>query len=297
MGFNRNKAVDLANTIKVMAGEMPAEKETGTWLDHRKSTKGYQLDLLLLKGVDDAALNKARASWRNHIDHLRYEHGLEVERDERDYWKITGRSDLLRVKRTNTRQVTGDDEDGTEGRQRKRITDEQYRRGYELGRDVFEGEVTKDEAIEELVRIGTNETSASYMLQITRGLLSGEVFKLALKDEAYGWYLSYISRDYGPAGLETALKAARLHLAYREEDGANRKRLREIVEHFESILRGEPPADTGPGVDDGDARGGRGRICARRGLSCDTDNLSSERSYSPPTVAGAPSRELRLRAF
>jgi hypothetical protein len=60
------------------------------------------------------------------------------------------------------------------------------------------------------------------------------------------------------SGLETALKATRLHLAYDLEHGAERKRLREIVANFEGILNGEPPAGTGSGVDGNDARGGRG---------------------------------------
>lgn len=258
MGFNRDKAADLAATRSVISGASPAERTSGTWLDHRKGSKGYQLDLLLLKGVDDAALTRARQSWRNHIDHLRYEHGLEVERDNRGYWKITGGSDLDRVRRTNGEQVTGAADGVADGRKRKKITDEQYRRGYELGREVFEGEVDRDEAIAELVRIGANEVTASNMIYIVDGLLSGQIFKRALKDEAYGWYLGWILRDYRMAGLETALKSARLHLTYRESPGVVRTRLREIIKHYKRILNGEAPADAFPAVDDNDARGGRG---------------------------------------
>ncbi len=244
-----DKALDLAETVRVIRREATPGRGDLSWLRHEKKWKGYELDMLLLRGVEDAKLEACRVSWRAHIDHLRYVHGLEVERDERGYWKITGRSDALRVKRNNTVRTERSEETGE--KKKRPITDEQYRRGYELGRDVFEGDTTKEEAIAELVDMGTNETSGSYMLQITRGMLSGEVFKLSLKDEAHGWYLGWILRDFGPDGLERALAATRLHLAYDLGNGAKRIRLREIVASYERILKGEPP------VDNNDARGGR----------------------------------------
>jgi hypothetical protein len=252
-----DKAKDLADTQKVLNGKLKAEQGELTWLRHEKRYAGYALDLLLLKGVEDSVLEKTRLSWRQHIDHLRYEHGLEVERDERGYWKITGRSDLNRVRRTYAnRENPG--KPGDAQRQRWPITDGQYRRGYELGRDIEEGDYTKEEAIEELVRIGTNKVSAANILYITENLLAGKVFKRTLKDEAHGWYLGWILRDFGPEGLEKALEATRLHLAYDLEHGAKRIRLREIVAHFESILKGETPMDAGPDIDNNDARGGKG---------------------------------------
>jgi hypothetical protein len=255
MGANRDKALDLENTRRILRGEMPPVSDRVNWLGRKKGSGAYDLDLLLLEGLDESRENLPRGGIDGHISALRHKHGLAVERDARGLWKITGEA---YIGKPQLSPAVGYGVAAKTVKVRNPITEEQYRRGYELGRDVFQGKTTKVEAIGELVALGTNKTSGSYMLQITRGLLSGEVFKLSLKDEAHGWYLSWILRDFGPVGLETALKATRLHLAYDKENGAKRIRLREIVASFESILRGESPADTGPGVDNGDARGGKG---------------------------------------
>lgn len=250
MSFNRDTALDLQNTKKVLAGEMNGEGEAGSWLGHKKGTQAYLLDFLILSGVEDSLLLQTRASWRAHIDHLRYAHGLEVNRDNRGYWKISGEAYTGGGKRTFGKREVGT------GKVRNEITDEQYRAGYEMGRDVVQGVVTEGEALAALVDMGINKTSASYMMVVTEGLMNGHVFKRALKEGAYGWYLDWIYRDYGFEGLRKAVEGAKLHLTYRESDGALLPRLRESIERCERILRGEEP-ELSPGPDNGDARGGR----------------------------------------
>lgn len=123
------------------------------------------------------------------------------------------------------------------------ITDAQYRAGYVWGRRVWERKQANEPdysktAAEELVALGINETSAAYMIVITDGLLSGKLFKRALKEEAYGWYLGWIFDDFGPDALRTALGAARLHLEYRESDGGRLPRFRAEIEAKEAFLSG-----------------------------------------------------------
>lgn len=219
MGKCYDKAADLAQTKLVMAGNIPATRNGASWLRHTK--EGAEVDRLLAKGATAEALRLARDSWKQHRHHLRTEHGLGIEEVE-GLWRFTGEP-----------HVPG------EGGSKKDITDEQYRAGYIYGRRVIQGLVTDEEGVAAQVKIGTNETSASFMLEITKGLLSGQVFKRALKYDAYGWYLDWIFQDDGPEGLRKALKAAWAHLEYREEDGAKHPRIRAILEHFEKVLAGE----------------------------------------------------------
>lgn len=253
MSFNRDKALDLLNTKKVLADEMPADGERATWLGHRKGTQSYLLDFLMLRGVPDSELLKTRASWRAHVDHLRYEHGLNVERDSRKFWKITGDAYSGDGKRTYGKRSKGADTDKI----RNDISDEQYRAGYEMGRDVVLKDVTEADAMAQLVDLGINETSAEYMMVVTEGLMNGHVFKGAIRDGAYGWYLDWIYQDFGYEGLKKAVEGAKLHLAYRDGGSSSLSGLRASIERCERILRGEAP-EPPIGPDDNDARGGGG---------------------------------------
>lgn len=261
MGKNRDKLKDLEMTRKVLAGEVEPVKAGVNWLGHLQGNKDFELDLCFLRGVPDSELKAVRDSYTQHKHDLKVSHGLGVERDERGYWKFTGEAHIA-GKKVERRGVASADSDGEELR-RKKITDEQYRAGYEQGKLVFEAPADdkaamKAAALDELSAMGLNRVSGANMFYITDGLLSGKVFKRALKDEAYGWYLEWILRDYGSEGLKTALKSGRLHLEYRESGGADRWRLREILKNYEKILKGEPPEGNGRGVSNEDARGGNG---------------------------------------
>jgi hypothetical protein len=250
-----DKALDLADTQKVMKGLLNPEQGELTWLRHEKKWAGYRLDLQLLRGVPDSELLRTRVSWRQHIDHLRYEHGLDVRRDERDYWKITGEAYTGGGKRSLGKRVKGAESD----RIRNDITDEQYRAGYEMGRDVVLKEVIEAEALAQLVDLGINETSAEYMMVVTEGLMNGHNFTRAVKDGAYGWYLDWIYQDFGYEGLKKAVEGAKLHLAYRNNRGNSMPRLGASIERCERILNGEAPEPPQP-PDDNDTRGGRGEM-------------------------------------
>jgi hypothetical protein len=236
MGWNRDKAKDLIETRKVLKGDRSPVSNGQDWLGHKIGKKDFAVTQLLVKGASDAALQKARPSWRGHIIHLRDEHGLGVERDERGYWRFTGESAGER-KHTKTP-----------------ISDAQYRAGYVWGRKVALEDLDEVDAVAELVALGINETSASYMLVVAEGLLTGTIFKRALKEEAYGWYLGWILDDFGPEALRTALLAARLHLEYRESDGNTLSRFRADIERFERLLDGKELVKSRAPVDDEDSR-------------------------------------------
>lgn len=115
MSFNRDKVRDLQNTKKALAGKLRMDGTGYSWLGHKIGAQAFLLDVLLLKGVPDEELLRARDAWRQHIYHLRHEHGLEVERDGRGYWKITGKAHSGSGKKM-----------GSAGKTRNEITDEQY---------------------------------------------------------------------------------------------------------------------------------------------------------------------------
>ncbi len=251
MGNLPTGAAALRLARKALLGKIPLEANGVNWLGRKKGSGAYQLDILLLKGIADSKPGEPRGGLSGHIDSLR-KLGIEVVRGGDELWRITGMPHVGKSAGTAPRVSP------VVERKRKPITDAQYRLGYELGRDLFFGNVAKSDAVAQLVAIGTNKVSAANMLYITAGLLAGKVFKRALKDEAYAWYLEWILRDFGPEGLRTALKGAWAHLEYRESDGADKSGIRRILERFEHILKGEPVEEEG-GIDNSDARGGKGR--------------------------------------
>jgi hypothetical protein len=218
-----DKAADLKATKGVLNGAV-AIVEGVSWLRH--SGKSASVDRLLAVGANERELIDARPTWEQHRYHLRTEHGMGVGYQD-GLWRFTGEAHVP----------------GEGGAERKEITDGQYRAGYLWGRKFFTGAAERQEAISAQVKLGTNRSSAKNMVLITVGLLSGQNFKRALKDEAYRWYLDWILQDDGPDGQRTALRAAWAHLEYREEDGASHPRMRAILQHFENVLMGK----AGPG--------------------------------------------------
>lgn len=236
----------LEATKAAIADKSKRERGGVNWLGRKCGSGAYRLDLLLLDGFDDSKSGAPRGGLRGHIDSLR-KLGIEVIRDAKGLWRITGNPHSKSVGQSVERK-------------RNPITPQQYRLGYELGRDVFMGKVSKPNAIVEQVRIGTNETSAGNLIYIVDALLTGKVFKRTLKDEAHGYYLDWILRDFGTDRAKLAIKATHLHLAYDKEHGAERWMLRAIVKRFEGILNGESPgpSSNAGAADDSDARKNKG---------------------------------------
>jgi hypothetical protein len=83
MSFNRNKDEDRYNT-RQMVNKEPDNFSKNNWLGHSNSKAAGKIDFMLLKGENfDKLLTSGRKpnAVRSHLNHLKTDHGLEIEKN------------------------------------------------------------------------------------------------------------------------------------------------------------------------------------------------------------------------
>lgn len=101
----------------------------------------------------------------------------------------------------------------------KKMTDEMIEICYKCGKKVVAGENIQELADDIAETTGMNRNSAIMYLYAVQGMLEGTIFKRAISAKAIKKYYELIFNEYGSAGLNKAIKATRLHIAYRRECG------------------------------------------------------------------------------
>lgn len=107
---------------------------------------------------------------------------------------------------------------------RNKITNQMIHSCYEIGRDLFEHKITRDDVDSKLIKVGIGNASGWDYVNNYRYLISGQVFARTMNLYATEYFLSKIGADHGQAGLAKALKALDLHIQYYE--GLNPMKIR-----------------------------------------------------------------------
>ena len=79
MSNNRNKHTDRINTRELIGQKYTTEEEKN-WLSHKNDSGAGNIDRLLLIGATIDELEKYRSSVKEHLYHLKDEHGLTIEK-------------------------------------------------------------------------------------------------------------------------------------------------------------------------------------------------------------------------
>ncbi len=113
-------------------------------------------------------------------------------------------------------------------------------RSYELGRRVFNNEVSMKSSVKELTDLGMNPATAAISIRLYGHLRNGEGFKRAHSIDVAEYYLNRIFEENGATGLEIAIRSMNQHLDYYESTVGSAKGRRDIVNKFtDKILQAE----------------------------------------------------------
>lgn len=95
---------------------------------------------------------------------------------------------------------------------------------YAAAADVYRGRISKDDAVERLVRdFPLNPTSVFNMITNLDGMLKGRTLKRAMNDFTWDYFLQHIREDFGPEAFDTALQAVEQHVDYYESLGRGKR--------------------------------------------------------------------------
>ena len=103
---------------------------------------------------------------------------------------------------------------------------------FNVAKSVYEGNITKNDGINFLVReLNMNRGSAQMIIiQIFPKLLDGDQFTRTLSVDLFNSFLRFILEDYGAKRLEKSLSALKMHIDYIKEKGDAKIKLRKIYQ-------------------------------------------------------------------
>lgn len=138
---------------------------------------------------------------------------------------------------TNDDTVSGNYEENTDSSvSYTKMTDEMIDICYKSGKKLAAGENVQDLADDIAESTGMNRNSAVMYLYAVQGMLDGTIYKRAISAKAMRRYYDTIWNEIGSVGLKKAIKATRLHIAYRRECGHIVDSIEEICNQYESRL-------------------------------------------------------------
>lgn len=120
--------------------------------------------------------------------------------------------------------------------QYQKMTNEMIIACYEGGKKLLGGENASDVADKIVEETGMNKNSAIMYVYAVHGMLEGTVYKRAISAKAMKKYFDTILSEYGRFGLQKAIKATRLHVAYRRECGHVVDSIEEICDSYEKKM-------------------------------------------------------------
>jgi len=113
---------------------------------------------------------------------------------------------------------------------------------YSYAKKVFEGKITRKEAIDTLTADGKmNPSTVGDLITNFRYLRNGEQYERTNNAFVAEYFIGAIYKDYGLSGLTNALKALKLHIAYYENlQNTTMHKQREIFDKFSRLLINSP---------------------------------------------------------
>jgi 5-methylcytosine-specific restriction protein A len=115
----------------------------------------------------------------------------------------------------------------------QKITDEQVKNAYFLGKFVHSDSISLSEAAEQLSeKYAMNSGSARGYINTFQRMISGQEYRRTINAYATDYYLSQILSDFGASALNIAIDSVRKHLEYYEGVGkSSQPKIHAIVDN------------------------------------------------------------------
>ncbi len=120
------------------------------------------------------------------------------------------------------------------------ITQREIKASYELGIEVYNKEISIEDAVARLVDdYQMNEASASMVIHFLQHMLKEKEYKRTLSTSHVKYYANRIFEDFGVEKLKIFLKGLELHIKYRQSIGLKAPAFCDIHTEY-SKKAGEP---------------------------------------------------------
>lgn len=111
---------------------------------------------------------------------------------------------------------------------------------YENSKLVFEGQISKKQAAQNLTDLGMKYNSATINLGVFDNLINGRLFKRTVSAKTFEYFLNKIQVDFGNTFLEKSLDALEKHISYLESTRPSKMVLvREIYQRYLKFLKSQ----------------------------------------------------------
>lgn len=119
------------------------------------------------------------------------------------------------------------------------ITREIVEKVYDISKQVYEGKITEQEAINIMSEAGMNSSSAVMYIYCFDRMMKGEVYKRGTSAFAAEYYISRIREDYGRDYSKKAIESLEKHVQYMKSKNFTNKSLEDALEaqkEFEELI-------------------------------------------------------------
>lgn len=111
---------------------------------------------------------------------------------------------------------------------------------YDVSKQVYEGKITEQEAIDIMSEAGMNSSSAVMYIYCFDRMMKGEVYKRGTSTFAAEYYISKIREDYGKEYSKKAIESLGKHIEYLNSKNFTTKSLEDVLEaqkEYEELIK------------------------------------------------------------
>jgi len=119
------------------------------------------------------------------------------------------------------------------------ITREMVEKVYDVSKQVYENQITEQEAIDIMSEAGMNSSSAVMYIYCFDRMMKGDVYKRGTSTFAAEYYISKIREDYGREYSKKAIESLEKHVQYMKSRSVSNKSLEDVLEaqkEFEELI-------------------------------------------------------------
>ena len=107
---------------------------------------------------------------------------------------------------------------------------------YALSKEIYVKKKSREEAVEEMAKLGMNLNSAKMYIEAFIRMMNGEIYTRGISALAVNYYIANIRIDYGTEYSKKAVTALKKYIKYIENiEGSTRNKLREILKEQQEI--------------------------------------------------------------
>lgn len=173
-----------------------------------------------------------------------YARGIEMLNFMAKHWKFSFRNEYDMAKLLGITFMTDEEEESweefeaargiheqKEGGKRRKITDEVIREAYAKAKEVYEGRMSMEAALDYLENFGNRDSMAMYIYAF-ESMMLGKNYTMAINSHAIDYYVENLLKDYGEGVKENIIKTMKERVR-RYKGGREKMKEEEIVRKLE----------------------------------------------------------------